>query len=176
MKTIKNYNQFNESLLNKLQGPSEEDVWDNYKSLKPNELLYKSAKSGFLNGVIKAIEMGANVNDCQNIKDYFDVDDDDDDDYDYNFSVIEIAAAYNQLNIIKYLIEHNINKEYINDALSNMRFDPDDLDNLDTVKYLLKNGADLDYACSGSFIYINGKMESLISFLRKKIKEEGEND
>ena len=38
---IKNYNQFNESLLNKLEGPNEEDILDKLKNLSSDDLLIK---------------------------------------------------------------------------------------------------------------------------------------
>jgi len=61
---IKKYKQFNEGLLDKLTGPSEEDTF-NYlllnKSSEPNKLLSICSEKGFLYGVKKAIEMGANI-------------------------------------------------------------------------------------------------------------------
>ena len=58
---IKNYKQFNESLKDKLVGPTEDEVMDNFKDLSPNELLLKSCKNGFLKGVEIALEKGANI-------------------------------------------------------------------------------------------------------------------
>ena len=57
---IKNYKQFNESLKDKLVGPTEDEVLDNLK-LRPNDLLLKSCKIGFLKGVEIALNRGADV-------------------------------------------------------------------------------------------------------------------
>ena len=59
---IKNYNQFNESLLDNLEGPNEEDILDKLKNLSSDDLLIKSSEIGSLGGVIKALRMGADIN------------------------------------------------------------------------------------------------------------------
>ena len=58
---IKNYKQFNESLRDKLVGPSDDEVMDNLKHLSPDELLRKSCKIGFLKGVEVALKKGADI-------------------------------------------------------------------------------------------------------------------
>jgi len=58
---IKNYKQFNESLRDKLVGPTEDEVLYNLKDLTPIELLHKSCIIGFLKGVYLAIEKGVNL-------------------------------------------------------------------------------------------------------------------
>ncbi|MEK0338517.1 MAG: hypothetical protein QQN41_13895, partial [Nitrosopumilus sp.] len=53
-----------EAMGDVLKGKSEEEILHSMHSMKdldPNDLLYKSAKSGFLPGVNKALEDGADV-------------------------------------------------------------------------------------------------------------------
>jgi len=49
-------------ILDVLRGPTDDEIFENYKDLSPVELLMKSCKSGFLNGVQVAIDNGANIN------------------------------------------------------------------------------------------------------------------
>ena len=55
---IFNFEQFNESLLNKLEGPSKEEVLNN---ITPDELLYKSCTKGDYENAKFALENGADV-------------------------------------------------------------------------------------------------------------------
>ena len=57
---IKNYNKFNEGLIDKLKGYSDEEVWNNLKELGLDKALIKACKINFLYGVKKALEEGAN--------------------------------------------------------------------------------------------------------------------
>lgn len=65
---MKNYKLFKESLLNKLDGPSEEEVFNRLSKMKPKNMLFKSAEIGFLPGIKKAIELGAKFNDTITIE------------------------------------------------------------------------------------------------------------
>lgn len=57
---IKKYNEYiNESLLDKLSGPSEDELLDKYKN-NPIELLKKSIKNKSVEGIELALNMGAN--------------------------------------------------------------------------------------------------------------------
>ena len=58
---IKNYKQFNESLRDKLVGPSEDEIWNNIKDLSPDKILKKCSKIGFFKGVEIALERGADI-------------------------------------------------------------------------------------------------------------------
>jgi len=59
---IKKYKQFiNEGLLDKLTGPSKEEVWNNYKDLDDEQLLKLSAKNGYIEGVEEAIKRGVDL-------------------------------------------------------------------------------------------------------------------
>ena len=53
---IKNYKLFKESLLDKLHGPTEEELLDNLKNMEPNKMLLKSVEVGLLKGVEYALE------------------------------------------------------------------------------------------------------------------------
>ena len=67
---IKKFEQFNESLKDKLVGPTEHEVVENFKKLPPDEMLKRSSKLGLIDGVKIAIERGADINyiDCLALK------------------------------------------------------------------------------------------------------------
>ena len=56
---INSYKIFKESLLDKLEGPSEEEFFDYIKDFKPNDILIKSIDIKFKRGIEYAIENGA---------------------------------------------------------------------------------------------------------------------
>ena len=59
---IKNYKQHvKESLLDKLKGPTEEDIWNLIKNCDPDSMLVKSCEIGYLQGVKKSLEIGADM-------------------------------------------------------------------------------------------------------------------
>lgn len=92
---IKNYKIFTESLLNKLEGPSENDLWNYVKDFNASEMLYKSIKNDFVFGIKKAIDKGAEI---------------ENDD-------IFIALSNYSYNVVKYLksnFEFHIKKHHIN--------------------------------------------------------------
>lgn len=89
---IKKYNLFKESLLDKLKGPTEEDIWNLIKNYDPDSMLVKSCEIGYLQGVKKSLEMGADIN------------------YDNSLSLY-LAVENNHINIVKYLIENGVNLE-----------------------------------------------------------------
>ena len=82
---IKNYNQFNESLRDKLVGPTEDEVIDIFLKKSPQELLRKSCKLGLLKGVKIAIENGADI-------------------HADNDSALIHSSNYGNLNIVKLLL------------------------------------------------------------------------
>jgi len=59
---IKKYKQFNEGILDKLTGPSEEEFWNNIKGLHPTEKLRKSIGAEYLYGINYALNHGAELN------------------------------------------------------------------------------------------------------------------
>lgn len=89
---IKKYNLFKESLLDKLKGPTEENIWNLIKNYDPDSMLVKSCEIGYLQGVKKSLEMGADIN------------------YDNSLSLY-LAVENNHINIVKYLIKNGINLE-----------------------------------------------------------------
>ena len=81
---IKKFNEFiNEDILNKLTGPSKEEIMYSLNTMSPDKALTKSIKLGLLDGVKIAIERGADLEDEHNTDD-----------------------AFNYPEIYKYLIEH----------------------------------------------------------------------
>ena len=50
-----------EAIEDVLKGKSEEEILSSMSDLSPNKLLIKSSEKGFLPGVKKALEMGANI-------------------------------------------------------------------------------------------------------------------
>lgn len=84
-----------ESLLNKLEGPSEDDFWNYVKDFNASEMLYKSIKNDFVFGVKKAIDKGAEIKNDD----------------------IFIALSNYSYNVVKYLksnFEFHIKKKHIN--------------------------------------------------------------
>lgn len=55
---IKNYKLFKESLLNHLEGPSEEEIWNNIKDTSLSNILLKSLSVGYFPGIIYALNNG----------------------------------------------------------------------------------------------------------------------
>ena len=84
---IKKYKLFNESLLNKIKGPTEENIWELIKNYQPNSMLVKSCEIGYLKGVQYAIEHDANIN------------------YEHSLPLY-LAVENNYIDIVKYLIEN----------------------------------------------------------------------
>lgn len=60
--------EIQESILNKLEGPNEEEILKNLSNMDPTEALFKCVKSnfGFYNGAKLAIEYGADINSKDN--------------------------------------------------------------------------------------------------------------
>ena len=54
--------EIQESILNNLKGPNEEEILKNLSNMDPTEALFKCVKSGFYNGAKLAIEYGADIN------------------------------------------------------------------------------------------------------------------
>ena len=62
---IKKYKIFKESLLNKLEGPNEEEVLDSLKD-NPDKLLKVSLDLNFIKGINFALENGAKIKNLRN--------------------------------------------------------------------------------------------------------------
>ena len=54
--------QTNESLLNKIKGPSEEEIYNNLEKMSPGKMLIKSVNMEYMKGIKHAINLGANIN------------------------------------------------------------------------------------------------------------------
>ena len=59
---ITKYNLYKESLLNKIKGPSEEEVYNNLEKMSPEKMLIKSVNMEYMKGIKHAINLGANIN------------------------------------------------------------------------------------------------------------------
>ena len=85
---IKKYIQFiKESLLNKIEGPTEEDIKKYLDGLNGFELMKKSIKVGYLPGVIRGMT-----------------------DYEYIDDVLLLSLQYDFLEGVIYALEHNADK------------------------------------------------------------------
>ena len=118
---IKNYKQFNESLVDKLVGSTEDEVWNTIKDLSPNEILIKSCDCGFIKGVIFALDNGANVQ------------------YKNNRSICD-ASWYGYIDIVKLLIDKGADIHVNNDEPLKIASGQG---NIEIVKLLLDNGCDV---------------------------------
>lgn len=58
---LKTYKIFKEGLLNKLEGPSDEEYWEIIKNLPINEILKKSIKAESIKYILYALEEGASI-------------------------------------------------------------------------------------------------------------------
>lgn len=168
---LKNFKSFNKNLLNKMIGPTEDEVWDTLKDYDTNNMYAKSCEAGFLKGVKLALEKGVDI------FTYFQYDDEDDygehmnetgnsalehliknNDYEifkYVFdntsikghhyenimNLLELSAYYNRIEFAKICIENGGN---INDKYFSVLPNAVDQQHYDMVKFLLENGADVN--------------------------------
>lgn len=135
---IFNFEQFNESLLNKLKGPSREEILNN---ISINDFLYKSCVSGDYDNVKFALENGANVHHLKDICIRFT------NDYDIIKLLIDYGA---DIHVSYELPLYNATRRYDNK----------------TSKLLIKNGADFYNSSILDFIIQKG-MKVLLNFLIK---------
>jgi hypothetical protein len=135
---ITKFNNFvNEGVVDKMTPKSHEYIRNHVKDYTPDQKLTLGCQQGILWLVKEAIEEGANYN---------------------NYSVLGDASRYNQLEIVKYLIEDmgvdvNINDDYaLKNAVINGR--------TDITEYLIDKGANVNYR-NGYLFYISwDKMEA----------------
>ena len=81
------FKKTNESIKDLLVGPTEEEVFKEFEDKKPIDILYKSISGDFLEGVIYAVEHGANVND-------------------HKGRVLKNASTLGNYEIVKYLLKN----------------------------------------------------------------------
>ena len=79
-----------ESLRDKLVGPTEDEVLDNFKDLTPDKLLVKSCKINFLKGVEVSLERGADIH------------------IDGDYPLV-YCCIFNYIDIAKFLLEKGAN-------------------------------------------------------------------
>ena len=128
---LKTYKIFKEGLLNKLEGPSDEEVWNNLKKLSPNNIFAKSCENGFFYGVKKSMEMGADI------FSHFEYENDWNDDY----SGLEYLIKNNNLDIFKYIFDIYEIKDYQQDELNSTLAIAVYYGNIVAANILLDNGA-----------------------------------
>jgi len=110
-----------ESIKDILRSKSEEDIMDSIEDLSPNQLLIQSSNVGFLPGVKKALEMGANVHTLDD-------------------SPLRLASENGHTNVVEILLKNHADIHANNDWP--LRWASASADNhLDVVKLLLKYGA-----------------------------------
>jgi len=110
------FEQIYETMGDVLKGKSKEDIISSLENtnLKPNELLIKSAKVGFLPGVKKALKMGADVHSYK---------------FDY---ALHLASENGHLDIVELLIKNGAEKAKLNEmAFSDINMN--DIINKDTL-------------------------------------------
>lgn len=103
MNIIKSYNLFKESLLTKLEGPTEEEIWDNIKNNEPNNIYAISCENSFFYGVKKALEMGVDIF-AHNTK-Y--------DDWGDDLSGLEYLIKNDNYDIFKYIFDNTVIKDFM---------------------------------------------------------------
>lgn len=138
---IKKYNQYiKESLLDKLSGPSEEEVINTFKD-NPDKLLKVSLNTDFLKGINIALENGAKIKNIWNNKLWEKL-----------FKILN----YDDEKIIKTLEAPGILLDYAYDA-----------DNKNIMIYSLENGANFNNEQLNDMFYDSPK---LFEYLCKNVK------
>lgn len=119
------YDGFNEGINQYLKGPSDEEMMynNNLNGLSPNQLLIKSSIIGYLNGVKKALNDGADLH------------------HDEDNALI-LACKKGNANIVKYLIEQGADVHTGNDEPLKMSAFSG---SVDTVKAVIDSGEEFNY-------------------------------
>lgn len=115
---IKKFTQFNESLLQHLEGPTKEDVWDAIQKMEPQDMLYSSIEARIIDGVELAIKNGANLG--------------------HNMgAAIRFAASSGDSDIFSILLQHGM-RFYIDFSNYRILLNAVEGGNLDIVKTVIK--------------------------------------
>lgn len=128
---IKNYKQF-ESLLNKLQGPSEDEMEKNLSDKSTDDKLFIYARQDYLKGIKEILD---------------DYEKKGDNELRWSDLIIGDAVANGSMKVLKYLIEEkgaSVDGHYthnLENAASN--------DQPDVIEYLLSKGAKVDVNGNG---------------------------
>ena len=108
-----------EGIKHLLVGPSKEEVWESILKMKPQDMLIGSIKNGILEGVILAIDRGANIH------------------YDSGY-LLRLSASSGNMEIFKFLINKGLG-DYIKEYNYIILTSGVEGGNLDIVKYLMNN-------------------------------------
>ncbi|MEK0338440.1 MAG: ankyrin repeat domain-containing protein, partial [Nitrosopumilus sp.] len=139
----------NEDIKDFLKPKSEEEIKSSMGSLNPNKLLIQAAENGFLPGVKKAIERGADVH----------TDEDE---------ALRHASAYGHYNIVALLLDNGADIHAIHDQAlrSASLFDHSDVVEL-LKKYMEKDETNIWKKIKAKFVN-----EDIKDFLKPKSEEE----
>ena len=162
---MKKFNQFNESVLDKLQGPNIEEMLKQFKQMNPTDALFKCVhkNTGFLQGVKQALEDGADINARDKA---------------LELTPLEYALNNNQIEIAVYLLDNGakIDKNYSDFFLNKIVVHSD----LETLLYILKKTEFildiskakqlLDFSDSYNKPYITNFLEKYIIDVERLIK------
>jgi len=118
---LKNYKKTNESVLDNLKGPSDEELLKKYDGWKLINIFYDASRLGWLNGIKYAIEKD------NGLKKYIDV-------------ILRKASDKGYLEIVKYCLDNGADIHTWTDA---SLCSAAESGHYDVVKYLLDNGADV---------------------------------
>ena len=134
---IKRFNQFNESLLDKMTGLSDEELFNNLRGDgDPNTLLINYARVGFLPGIKTALSDGADINFNSDKPISTDVFTKRSDNFFNNLTPILISVYHEHFDAFKYLYE---TYEYeIKTSKEDIIKTAIDKSNLEVVKYLIE--------------------------------------
>lgn len=132
---IKNYSLFKESILNNLEGPSEEEVFNRLSKMNPTEMMFKSAEIGFLPGIKKAIELGAKFDDTISKEHYSGEW--------YTENILDVISKNGHFNIFddvyKYFKRDNVKKDI--SLLNELLINSCESGNIKLAKKILEMGA-----------------------------------
>ena len=162
---IKKYKEhIKESLLDKLEGPSEKDFWNVVKDYNPMQLLYKSILSNYLPGIKKAIEQGAFVTSLElnDVIEHCDYDivkyilDNFQLDTKYNFNLL--LAAIRTFHNETFINLFEKNKDYYNTSIIHV-FDMD-------------NNKFIDINITNNFLRLSKRFgnEEIVNYLKNNVK------
>ena len=117
----------NESLLDKLSGPTDKDIWNYVRYLNPEKMFEISCKAGFLKGIETAVEEGIDINSL--------VDEDGESDYG-----ISILINNNHNDVLEKILDKYADDMQLEEFLETAVSDG----NLEATKLLVNHGADIN--------------------------------
>ena len=142
---FKQYESVTESLLDKLEGPTESEVWNYFSGMEPDELFLKSCERGFIPGIKKALEQGVDINSFY--KDIKDIDN----------SGINVLILNNHLDVLKYVLENYLDKLELDYYLSTAVI----TEYPKAIELLMNYGARIKHDDVYSILYDNGSLNTI---------------